>query len=74
MSRTDANQLIPSVESAYYGLVIKGKYLPRIKSSIITADYLLGVLFDTIYVPEIKEISIGVLLRSVKKYEILEAL
>ncbi|CAD8096634.1 unnamed protein product [Paramecium primaurelia] len=74
ISRSDANQLISSLESAYYGLLLQGKYLPKLASSIITSDYLLGVLFDKIYVTNLNEVQIGVLLKSVKKYEIIEEL
>lgn len=67
MSRNDANSLIPSTEAAYAGLQLQGKYLPKFKSSIITSDYLLKVVFDEYYVPETKNVKIGVLLRPVKK-------
>lgn len=71
LSRKEANQLIPSVESAYYGLILKGYYLPKITSSIISSDYLLKVLFDKYFGLKSESISIGILLKSVKKYEIL---
>lgn len=73
-SRSDANQLIPSVESAYYGLILKGKYLPKITSSIITSEYLLNLIFEKLYVPNVKDIKIGYLLRPIKKDDLLEEL
>ncbi|CAD8204156.1 unnamed protein product [Paramecium pentaurelia] len=74
LTRQQANQLIPSLKSAYYGLVLQGKYLPKQNSSIITSEYLLGVLFETYYVSQIDEINIGVLLKPIKKVELIEEL
>ncbi|CAD8073415.1 unnamed protein product [Paramecium sonneborni] len=74
LSRQQANQFIPSLESAYYGLVLQGKYLPKLNSSIITSEYLLGVLFESYYVPQVEEINIGVLLKPIKKLELIDEL
>lgn len=53
---------------------MKGKYLPKLTSSVITADYLMGVLFEKYYVPEITEVKIGILVQQAKKSQVLEEL
>ncbi|CAD8056001.1 unnamed protein product [Paramecium sonneborni] len=55
LSKKDANQLRSSLESIYIVLQMKGKYLPKYTSSIITADYLLTVLFENVFVLNVKQ-------------------
>ncbi len=46
VSIKEANEAIGSIESAYYALILKGIYMPRLSSKAITSKYLLGIAID----------------------------
>ncbi|CAD8176141.1 unnamed protein product [Paramecium pentaurelia] len=70
----EANRLVGSLKSSYTGLVLKGYYLPKLKSACITSEYSLGVALMRVFICQAKDIKIAYLIKQAKKIDLYREL
>jgi hypothetical protein len=74
VSLEEVNSIIGSVEAAYYALVLKGIYVPKLRSKVINARYLLDLMLERAFFVETSIVKLGIPLKKISSLDLYEEL